>query len=118
LLGKRHTIDFSPLKQADRLEVLSHKGETIKTITDPVLISAAAEFIQRFTSGWKDPLSGPVVPDFMLHFYAGERGIGGYGIGVGVIVSNPPTHGFWSRSAPEKEVNDLAARLGIKLGGT
>ena len=47
LHGKRHTIDFSPLLKADRLVVQTRAAETIKTITDRVLIKSAAELAAR-----------------------------------------------------------------------
>lgn len=114
--GRGHHIDFSRLNQADRLVVRTRAGDTVKTITDPGQVTAAAQFIQRYESGWKDPLQGPLVPDFMLHFYVGNRGLGGYGIASGAVVSDPPTSGFWSRSVPGDGLNRLASALGLKLG--
>jgi hypothetical protein len=116
LFGIRHKIDFSPLERANRLVVLTRSGDIVKTINDAAQVNAAARFIQAYRSGWQDPFRGPVVPDFVLHFYAGSRGLGGYGIGPGVLTSDPPTAGFWSRPAPPDDVNRLASMLGLRLG--
>jgi hypothetical protein len=118
LFGIRRKIDFSPLERANRLVVLTRSGDIVKTINDAAQVNAAAHFIQAYRLAWQDPLRGPVVPDFVLHFYAGTRGLGGYGIGAGVLTSDPPTAGFWSRPAPPDEVNRLASMLGLKLGGS
>lgn len=115
--GVRHKIEFSPLQRADRLVVLSRSGAIVKTITDPAQVSAAAQFIQAYRSGWQDPIGGVVVPEFLLHFYGGSRGLGGYGISTGHLTSDPPTAGFWSRPAPPDEVNRLASLLGLTLAG-
>lgn len=115
--GVRHKIEFSPLERADRLVVLTRSGAIVKTITDPAQVSAAAQFIQAYRSGWRDPVAGIVVPEFLLHFYAGSRGLGGYGISTGYLTSDPPTAGFWSRPAPPDEVNRLASLLGLTLAG-
>ena len=115
--GVRHKIEFSPLQRADRLVVLSRSGAIVKTITDPAQVSAAAQFIQAYRSGWKDPVGGVVVPEFLLHFYGGSRGLGGYGFSTGYLTSDPPTAGFWSRPAPPDEVNRLASLLGLTLAG-
>jgi hypothetical protein len=48
----------------------------------------AARFIQRYESGWKDALAGPLVPEFMLTFYSGSRGLGGFGIGMDQVMSD------------------------------
>jgi hypothetical protein len=116
LHGKGHTIDFSSLLQADRIVILTRAGETVKTVTDPAVTKAAAEFIQQYSSHWEDPLIGPILPEFMLHFYVGNRGLGGYGIGVGSVVANPPTAGFWSRPVPADDVSGFAGSLGLRLG--
>ena len=115
--GVRHEIEFSPLERADRLVVLTRSGAIVKTITDPGQVSAAAQFIQAYRSGWQDPVGGVIVPEFLLHFYRGGRGLGGYGISTGYLTSDPPTAGFWSRPAPPDEVNRLASLLGLTLGG-
>ena len=115
--GVRHKIEFSPLERADRLVVLTRSGAIVKTITDSAQVGAAAQFIQAYHSGWRDPVAGIVVPEFLLHFYAGSRGLGGYGISTGYLTSDPPTAGFWSRPAPPDEVNRLASLLGLTLAG-
>lgn len=111
--GSRHTIEFSPLKRADRLVVLTRSGDIVKTVTDPAQVSAAAQFIQAYRSGWQDPLEGIVVPEFVLHFYAGTSGLGGYGIGAGYVTSDPPTAGFWSRPAVPTEKSIWHAQHGL-----
>lgn len=55
--------------------------------------------------------------NFSFHFYAGSRGLGGYGISTGYLTSDPPTAGFWSRPAPPDEINGLASLLGLTLAG-
>lgn len=115
--GVRHHIEFSSLQGADRLVVLAPSGAIIKTVTDPAQVSAAAQFIQAYRSGWQDSVAGVVVPEFLLHFYSGSRGLGGYGISTGYLTSDPPTAGFWSRPAPPDEVNRLASLLGLTLAG-
>jgi hypothetical protein len=54
--GRR--IDFRPLGEANRMEVHTSTNQLVKTITDPAQVRVALDFIQRFESGWKDPLSG------------------------------------------------------------
>jgi hypothetical protein len=115
--GVRHKVEFSALLGADRLLVLTRSGAIVNTITDPAQVNAAAQFIQAYRSGWRDPIGGVVVPEFLLHFYRGGRGLGGYGISTGYLTSDPPTAGFWSRPAPPDEVNRLASLLGLTLGG-
>ena len=115
--GARHHIEFSSLQGADRLVVLAPSGAIIKTVTDAAQVTAAAQFIQAYRSGWQDPVGGVVVPEFLLHFYSGSRGLGGYGISTGYLSSDPPTAGFWSRPAPPDEVNRLASLLGLTLAG-
>ena len=109
--------EFSSLQGADRLVVLTRSGAIAKTITDPAQVHAAAQFIQTYRSGWQDPVGGVIVPEFLLHFYEGSRGLGGYGISNGYLTSDPPTAGFWSRPAPPDEVNRLASLLGLALAG-
>jgi hypothetical protein len=110
----RHRIDFTALEQADRIEVSTRYSEPVKRITDPVQIRAAVSFVQARQSGWKDPLRGPVVPAYMLAFFAGSRFVGAFGIGQTVITSHPPTHGFWSQDVAQAEMDRLAEQLTLK----
>lgn len=98
---------------ADRIDVLRRDGMPVKTITNPAQILAALNFIKKYEAGWKDPLRGPLVPRLMLHFYHGNNGISGFGVGPGYIVSDPPTAGFWSRDAPQDEIDRLLQILGL-----
>jgi hypothetical protein len=115
LHGKGHVIQFARLEPADRIVVRTRSGEAIKTIDDKTQIDVAVRFIRQYETGWRDPISGPRVPRFMLDFFVGERRIGSYGIGVRYIVSDPTTDGFWSRDAPEGDVKRLAGTLGLEL---
>jgi hypothetical protein len=108
-----HRIDFTPLERGDRMEIRTRDGALVKTITDAAQVRQAIEFIERYQSGWRDPVTGPVVPTFMLTFFKGEEGISGFGVGGRSIVSHPPTTGFWSRSVPEAEVTRLLEQLGL-----
>lgn len=111
-----HRIDFTPLERADRIEVRTRLDAPVKSITDPVQVRAALDFIKKYRSGGKDPLSGPLVPRFMLQFYTGQEGLGGFGVGSRHIVSNPPTAGFWSREVPRDEIDRLVRALALKDG--
>lgn len=111
-----HRIDFKPLERADRIEVRTRVDAPVKSINDPAQVQAARDFIRHYGSGWEDPLRGPLVPTFMLYFYEGQRGLGGFGIGSGYIVSHPPTAGFWSRDVPPQEIDRLLRVLGLKEG--
>jgi hypothetical protein len=108
-----HSIDFAPLERADRMEVRTRDGALVKTIRDGAQIRQAIAFIERYQSGWKDPVTGPVVPTFMLTFFKGDEGISGFGVGGRYIVSHPPTAGFWSRTVPEEEATRLLEQLGL-----
>ena len=111
----RHTIDFDPLENADRIVVRTRDAEIVKTITDPDQVRAAARLARAKKAGWKDPLDGPWVPQYMFQFFKGSRGVGGYGIGFGYIVSDPTVNGFWSQTVPPDEIRALAATLGLTL---
>jgi hypothetical protein len=111
----RHTIDFDPLENADRIVVRTRDAEIVKTITDPDQVRAAARFARANETGWKDPLSGPRIPEYLLRFFNGSRFLGGYGIGSGYIVSDPTVNGFWSQTVPPDEIRALAATLGLTL---
>ena len=115
LHGKGHVIHFARLEPADRIVVTTHGGDVIKTIEDKAQIDAAVRFIRQYEEGWRDPLSGPRVPRFMLDFSVGGRHLGSYGMGVGYVVSDPTTDGFWSRDVREADVKRLAATLGLEL---
>jgi hypothetical protein len=116
LHGRGHTIDFDSLESADRIEVLrALNAEIVKTVTDPFQVRAAVRFVRAKQSGWKDPISGPPVPRYLLRFYNGSRGIGGYGLGTAYIVSDPTVDGFWSQTVPPDEIRALAATLGLAL---
>jgi len=115
LHGKGHVIQFARLEPADRIVVRTRFGDVIKTIEDKAQIDAAVQFIRQYETGWRDPIKGPRVPRFMLDFLVRGRRIGSYGIGVGYVVSDPTTDGFWSRDVPEADVKRLAGRLGLEL---
>jgi hypothetical protein len=108
-----HRIDFTRLRGADRIEVMDKNGKPFSKIQDQRAIDEAVRFIQRYGSGWKDPFGGPVVPDFLLMFYQGERFVGGFGIGYRDIVSYPPADGFWSQEVPDSELTRLSQTLGL-----
>jgi hypothetical protein len=78
-------------------------------------VREAVRFARAKQSGWKDPISGPRVPQYLLQFYNGSRGVGGYGIGSKYIVSDPTVNGFWSQTVPPDEIRALAATLGLAL---
>ena len=77
----------------------------MQTITDPARNPVAADFILPFQSGWKDPLSGPRVPELMLTFFKGTQFVGAYGAGRGpdYVVSHPPSQGFRSQQVRPKK---------------
>lgn len=108
-----HKLDFSPLERGDRIEVRTRAGALVRTITDRSQIQAAVDFIERYPSGWKDPLGGPRVPRLMLLFFRGDTGISGFGVGRGYIVSDPSTLGFWSRDIASDEIDGLVRALGL-----
>lgn len=108
-----HRIDYSRLHGADRIEVIDKTGKPFTEIRDSARVAEGIKFIQRYQSGWKDPLSGPVVPDFLLMFYQGRRFVGAYGVGYGDIVSYPPADGFWSQRISESELIQLTRALGL-----
>lgn len=116
--GRGHTIDFDPLDGVDRIVILrTRDNEVVKTITDPGQVRAAVRFARANETGWKDPLSGPQIPQYLLRFFTGSRFLGGYGIGSGYIVSDPTVNGFWSHTVPPDEIRALAATLDLALEG-
>jgi hypothetical protein len=110
----RHRIDFGALQNADRIEVRDTSAAVLKTLSDAAQVQAAATFIGRRETGWKDPLSGPLIPHIVLMFYSGTRFLGGFGVGNSYIVSYPPKDGFWSRDVPAEEVKRLLFALDLK----
>jgi hypothetical protein len=110
----RHRIDFGALQSADRIEVRDTSAAVLKTLTDPAQVQAATTFIRQRETGWKDPLTGPVIPRIVLMFYSGTRFLGGFGVGDSSIVSYPPKDGFWSRDVPEEEIKKLLLTLDVK----
>jgi hypothetical protein len=113
--GRAHRIDFQPLAEANRVEVRTSDQEFVKTVTDPAQIRIATDFIRRFETGWRDPLTGVRIPSLMLTFFRDNRFVGAYGIGDDYVVSNPPTAGFWSRKVPAEDIERL--RRGLGIGG-
>ena len=109
-----HTINFESVLQADRL-VVNRGTEVVKTITDPDMVQVAARFVQPYSTGWEDPLRGPLVPRFMLYFYSGSQFLKAYGIGIGYLASYSPADGFWSRNVTDADVRHLAETLGLDL---
>jgi hypothetical protein len=109
-----HHIDFKSLEGADRLEILTRNEVRVKTVTDPLQIRAALQFIETYESGWKDPLRGPLAPEIKLMFYQGSQGLGGFGIGKEHVVSDPPTKGFWARDVPADQIRRLVRTLGLR----
>ena len=110
--GRR--VDFRPLGDANRIEVHTSTNQLVKTITDPGQVRVAIDFIQRFESGWRDPLSGVRVPGVMLSFFKDERFVGAFGIDNRYVMTDPPTAGFWSREVPAADIQRLIDRLGLK----
>lgn len=114
--GRGHTIDFDPLAGVDRIVVhRTRDSAVVTTITDLGQVRAAARFARANETGWKDPLSGPQIPQYLLRFFTGTRFLGGYGIGSGSLVSDPTVNGFWSHPVPPDKIRALAATLGLAL---
>ena len=109
------TLDFSPLRDADRVEIRTRDDAPVKTLTDRRQIRAALDFVERHSSGWKDPVAGPRVPTFMLYFYREREALGAYGVGADYLVSYPPHHGFRSRSVPGDQIRELLNVLGLSV---
>jgi len=111
----RHTIDFRPLTDAERIVVRDRNGDVVKTLDDPVIVRTAVRFIQQNSSGWEDPLRGPLVPQYLLQFFYSNKDLGGYGIGRGYIVSNPTRDGFWSKEVSVADTEKLAKLLDVRM---
>lgn len=77
----------------------------------------AAQLIEQYREGWKDPLHGPRMPKYMLIFYRGQEQLGGFGIADRYLVSNPPTQGFWSQDVSPDAVAKLLRALGLNEAG-
>lgn len=114
-IGCSRTLDFTGLKNADRIEARSGSNVLMKEIVDPAQIEIAMSFIQGHATGWSESPAGPLVPDVMLFFYRGPRRVGGYGIAGAHIVADPAIYGWLSRSATRAENDTLLRQLGIEL---
>jgi hypothetical protein len=78
-----HTRSISTRSRADRIVVVrTRDNEVVKAIADPDQVHAAARFARANETGWKDPLSGPRIPQYLLRFFNGSRFLGGYGIRI------------------------------------
>ena len=108
----RHRLDYTSLTGADRVEVRDTANRLLLNITDLQKVQYAVEFILKRQDRWGDRLT-PYVPTLVLHFYAGERGLGGYGISSDVLVALPQ-HGFWWRDVAPAEISALLKTLEIE----
>ena len=111
----RHRLDYTSLTGADRVEVRDTGNRLLLNITDRQKVQYAVEFILKRQDRWGDRLN-PYVPTLVLQFYAGERQLGGYGIGSDVLVAL--SHGFWWRDVAPAEISALLKTLEIERLGT
>jgi hypothetical protein len=109
------TIDVNTLQTADRIEVKTPADERVKEITDPADVRIAIQFISDRTDGWRESMSGPLIPNLMFHFYRGQKRLGGFGISQRHIVADPIETGWLSRSVSADETGALLRRLGVSL---
>lgn len=94
------SLDFSPLRAADRVGIRTRDDAPLKTLTHRRQIRAALDFAERYSSGWGDPIAGPRVPAFMLYFYRDRAGLEAYGVGADYLVSNPHIIAFSGAPCP------------------
>ena len=110
----RHRLDYTNLTGADRLEVRDRSDRLLLNITDATKVQHAVHFILKRQDRWGDRIS-PYVPMLVLHFYVGERQLGGYGISSDVLVALPSRHGFWWRDVAPAEVSALIKALEVEM---
>jgi hypothetical protein len=115
LVACSRSLDFSPLANADRIDVRTSADHPIKEITDAQQVAAAMAFIMKNADGWREHPSGPVVPDLMLYFYRGSSRLGGFGISRDHIVADPTVYGWLSRSISAEQRDTLLKALGLSL---
>ena len=103
--GQSVAKDFGALSTATRIEVTERGLRNISTVTDPVRINAARDFIAQYQEGWKSPRwQGPAPSERRFDFWDGDRYLGGFGINPDTLTTET-----YYQEAPADEIARIAA---------
>lgn len=105
----QHREDFSIVKTADRIEVLSGTADRIATITDAAKVKTAAEFILAHPDGWSEPLAGGAGTRLQLQFFRGSESLRAFGMSHNYL-----TDGSLSRPTPPEQIEALMRQLDLQ----
>lgn len=109
--GCKENFTYPELGNVSEIEILDW-GNPIKKISDPLLISKTAEFINKRKEGWETPITGFPGTKVKLHLYRDGKFIGSFGITESSF--SMQRGGRWdSKPATEQEVQELLSLLGI-----
>jgi hypothetical protein len=106
-------IDFRSLNDADRIVVKYMSKTVLTTIHDSQAIARAASFAQSRTRGWADRIAGTPIGTLSVDFYAGEKFVGGFGIGDSFLTAQG-CDAFVSRSLSGKDRREIMRILDIQ----
>lgn len=108
-------LPFDKLSHTTRIVVSTKLNRQFLTIHDPEVIKRVVSFIQTHRGGWTVPDQGVPVMPVRLSFFAGEVGLGSFGVGHKTFTAYPhQLDGFFTKCPTPEDRDRLVELIGLK----